>query len=201
MTTLTITDYLQDTTTGLTLIEPSGRQRHYIIQPVAKLHLWEVYSTHKGAPIAFIGTVIDFRNHADPCYRELGLHWSPAPQPSYNTAYYLYWSLFGDWLAGKNIPCKQLAFCKRCGQLLTTAKAIERGYGPHCYEEHIAEQTRQHTSRPPDCQTCKYLRCTEDEELLCRTCPVGTTFVDGCECCACSVLHNQDECPHYTRRK
>lgn len=202
--------YLQDTVTGLSITSPAGRKHCYIVQPAGPLGdqprtVWEVYTTRNGAPLAFIGTVIDFTHCGQTAYRELGLHWSPAPQPSYNTRHYQYWAVFALWLADDpRVTSQTLSFCRRCGRLLTTPQAIARGYGDECYKM-VTHQTTVTATEP--CDTCYYRHCADDEELLCYNCPVGQTFLDGSLTCDCCRRHREMEqsgiyrCDMYRPRK
>ena len=192
--------------TAFAITDDTGREHYYYIEQVPGTILYRVFTTRSGHGGRLVGTIYRYDHlMTESPYSRLGTVYEPVPEPHRDTTLYGHWAAILAWLKNPAATSRELAYCKRCGRLLTTPRAIARGYGSECYN--IANNKSKKPAKPTPCDTCYYRFCTDDEELLCYNCPVGLMFLDGQSSCDCQRRHREMEqtgnykCDMYRPRK
>lgn len=189
------------------ITDDNGREHYYYVEQIPGTIIYRVFTSRSGRNGRLVGTVHRYDRLLTPSpYSHLGTVYEPAPTPSRETSYYRHWAALLAWLQDPAAPSRPLGYCRRCGRLLTSPRAIARGYGDECFKN-IEHRSDYKVVTPAPCDTCYYRYCADDEELLCYNCPVGLTFLDGCSSCDCQRRHREMEqtgnytCDMYTPRK
>ena len=192
--------------TAFAITDNTGREHYYYVEQIPGTIVYRVFASRSGHSGRLVGTVHRYdRLTVESPYRQLGTQYEPAPTPSRDTTLYGHWAALLAWMREPGAPSRQLGYCRRCGRLLTTPRAIARGYGDECYS--IVHKHGEVTVTAEPCDTCYYRYCTDDDDLLCYSCPVGLTFLDGCSSCDCQRRHREMEqtghykCDMYRPRK
>lgn len=118
-----------DTAFELAIQTPDGKTiaRHYTVRKTEGIKHWQVFALSPHGKEWFIAqrfgsTLIDILLTS---------------QPSVTAWYYKWWSLLEDYCERNNytnVQCRQLGYCKRCGKVLISPRAIARGYGQECFK-------------------------------------------------------------------